>query len=136
VLDWPVPGLLPGLPVREIVGRSHPFSLKSVGAMIGMKSALRQPASPPHEAKANETSVEQRERRRLRCSDFGDHDLAVADLEIGKEDLVDARIERAAAGTGSGSVIRIVATAAPAVAATIARAEGVAATAASTHSLP
>jgi hypothetical protein len=47
-----------------------------------------------------EARTEQRERSPLwhLCGEFGSHHLAIAGLEIGDQDLVGARVERAAAG--------------------------------------
>jgi hypothetical protein len=64
------------------------------------QSGLRA-SPPPHRREAKEAGAEQRDRRRLGYGDFGDHDLAVAGLEIGDQDLVRARVEGAAAIAGT-----------------------------------
>src|SRR6266478_4618555 len=57
------------------------------------------PAASPDSSEAGEAGAEERDGRRLRhcgCK-FGYHDLAVAGPEIGDQDRVCARVERAAA---------------------------------------
>ena len=70
-----------------------------------MRSVSLPAATAPRRGKAGKPRTEQRDRRRLGCRDFGDHDLAVAGLQIGEQDLVDAGVEGAAAATGSRAVI-------------------------------
>jgi hypothetical protein len=62
------------------------------------------PASPRNRSKTDETRTEQRERCRLghRGRKFGDDDLAIAAPEVGHQDLIDPRIEGAAAAARGG----------------------------------
>jgi hypothetical protein len=64
----------------------------------GYLSGIR-PSAPPYHGEAKEARTEQSNRCwfRHRGREFGDHDLAVAGVEISHQDLIDARIERAAA---------------------------------------
>jgi hypothetical protein len=86
------------------------------GGDASSRSALR-PAAPKHRSKANETATEQSDGRRLWYGDFGDHDLAVAGLEIGDQDLVGADIEGATATTRTRTGVAATATSATAIAA-------------------
>jgi hypothetical protein len=62
---------------------------------------MRAWAAPPHSDEARETGAEYPDRRGLGhfCREFSDDDLAVAELEIGHQDLVCARVEGATATT-------------------------------------
>jgi hypothetical protein len=86
-------------------------------AYYASESGSVRPASPPHHGKAGKARGEQ-------CNgswfgyQFGDHDLAVAGLEIGKQDLVGTHIEGAAATAGAFSARRANATCPAAVTAT------------------
>jgi hypothetical protein len=72
------------------------------------------PAAPPDGNEANEAGAEERDGRRLgHCGrKFGNHDLAVAGLEIGDQDLLCARIKGATTttGTSTGGAARAAAT--------------------------
>jgi hypothetical protein len=83
------------------------------------RSAVR-PASPTRRGKAEETRAEQSDRGRLGylSKKFGDHDLAVAGLEIGHQDLVGTGVEGAAAKTGTNAKMARVVASAPAAVAT------------------
>ena len=66
----------------------------------GRVPGVSQPAPTPDHGKADKPDAKQRDRPRL-WYEFSDYNLAVAGLEIGDQDLVCARIEGAAAATGT-----------------------------------
>jgi hypothetical protein len=78
---------------------------------VGPPARLR-PSPSHHRSEAQQASAEQHKRRRLGYS--RDHDLAVAGIEIGHQDLIDAGIERATPTAWAGETGA--ATAAPAAA--------------------
>jgi hypothetical protein len=101
--------------------------LEERGYSLGIRTS-----APSQRGEAKKADAEQHDRRRLAYRPFGDHDLTVARPEISSQDLVCARIERAAATTGRTFAEAAEAAAAAAVAAATTSADGGAPAAAET----
>jgi hypothetical protein len=68
----------------------------------GYSSGIR-PSAPSHRGEAKKACTEEHDRRRLGYGDLANHYLAVAGVEIGHQDRVDAGVEGAATTTLTGA---------------------------------